>query len=42
MTHVTDEDLKELTKARMKKRGKHVKLPKAREYASMFPVDVML
>jgi hypothetical protein len=38
----TDEDLQELTKARMKKRGKHVKLPKEREYASVLHDDLML
>lgn len=38
----TDEDLQELTKARMKRRGKHVKLSKASKYASILPDDVVL
>ncbi len=38
----TEEDLQELTKSRMKKLGKHVKLSKSREYASMLPDDMVL
>lgn len=38
----TEEDLQELTKSRMKKQGKHVKLTKSREYTSMLPDDIVL